>query len=441
MLATFAGDLASFAPVSSKRRLMKRCIFVLLVAVMSTSLFAQDRKASGNHPYSIKVQGFMGGYLSPSGNIKDISPNAPTGINFGVELPSTRQKPWQQYLNDPAVGVGMSYLNFGNDVMGEGIALYPYIMINALNENRCQIKLKVASGLVAVNNYYKMTLDEEIPNRTFGSLINAYLSAGLNADFSINKNLKINTELGFYHISNGRISEPNKGVNVLYGGVGLIATLNPDEGKELEPKKFPDLPYKWSLNITGAAGVQNADIDDDRRFFVSTFHIGGIYSLTNWYGIGLGVDVFYNDAVSDLTKRNLYCPKHQYTNAQKTRMGVSWNNEFKFGDVTALVDWGVYLINPVRHYYEVDHTAYGCDHRLPLFYKSEGPGGQETFHYIRFGLKYRIWDNLYVQALAKTHLHICECIEFGIGYQIPFTRKDDRAKYGKIFHHTRSWWE
>ena len=45
---------------------------------MSTSLFAQDRKAYGNNPYSIKVQGFMGGYLSPSGNIKDIGPNAPT---------------------------------------------------------------------------------------------------------------------------------------------------------------------------------------------------------------------------------------------------------------------------------------------------------------------------------------------------------------------------
>lgn len=107
---------------------------------MAAPLFAQSQQTSGNQPYSIKIQGFMGGYLSPSGNIKDIGPNAPTGINFGVELPSTRQKPWQQYLNDPAVGVGMSYLNFGNDVMGEGIALYPYIMLNALTENRCQIR-------------------------------------------------------------------------------------------------------------------------------------------------------------------------------------------------------------------------------------------------------------------------------------------------------------
>ena len=81
---------------------------------MATTVFAQEPQTSGNRPFSIKVQGFMGGYLSPSGNIKDISPNAPTGINFGVELPSTRQKPWQQYLNDPTVGIGMSYLNFGN---------------------------------------------------------------------------------------------------------------------------------------------------------------------------------------------------------------------------------------------------------------------------------------------------------------------------------------
>lgn len=413
---------------------------VLATVLYSGVVSAQEQKG-GNTPFSIKVQGFMGGYLSPSGNMEDLDPNAPSGINFGIELPSTRQKPWQQYLNDPAVGVGMSYLNFGNDVMGEGIALYPYIMLNAMRTEICQVKLKVASGLVAVNGHYKATINEPIPNKTFGSLINAYLSAGLNADFSINGNLKVNTELGFYHISNGRTVEPNKGVNVLYGGVGLIATLNPEEGKAKEPKKFPDLPYRWSLNITGAAGAQNADLEDERKYFISTFHVGGIYSPTNWYGVGLGMDVFYNDAVNSQTKRGLFCPDHEYTIKEKTRVGVSLNNEFKFGDVTAMVDWGVYLVNPGRHYYQHTHEKYGHDSKLPLFYKSNGPGSQEAWNYIRFGVKYRIWDNLYLQALAKTHLHICEFIEFGVGYQIPFTRKGERAKYGKVFHHSHHWWE
>jgi hypothetical protein len=53
-----------------------------------------------------------------------------------------------------------------------------------------------------------------------------------------------------------------------------------------------------------------------------------------------------------------------------------------------------------------------------------------------------VWDNLYLQALAKTHLHVCEYIEFGVGYQIPFLRKGSRGGDGKkIFHHSRTWWE
>lgn len=419
-------------------------IAVAMIAFMCDYSTAQSYKDAkiGNDRFSIKTQGFMGMYLDPSSNILDIDPNSPSGLNFGIEFPSSRQRPWQQYLNDPTVGLGVSYLNLGNDTMGEGLAMYPYILINILRREHFNPKLKVASGLVAVNGHYKATVNQTIPNKTFGSAINAYLSAGLNLDFPITRNFTINGELGFYHISNGRSSEPNKGANVLYGGLGLIATMNPSEGEDLEPKTFPDYPYRWSLNITGAAGAQNADLSDEKKFFISTFHVGAVYSRNNWYGIGMGLDVFFNDAVSSETNRELFCRAHNYTNWDKTRIGVSINNEFKFGDVTAMVDWGIYVVNPSRHYFDFDHRKFGHDHKLPLFYKSDGPGSQEGWNYIRFGLKYRVWDNLYLQALAKTHLHICEYIEFGVGYQIPFLRKGKRGDDGKkIFHHDRTWWE
>ena len=413
-----------------------------VTAAFSFGAAAQNRhtEAEGNDRFSIKIQPFMGLYLDPSSNIEEIDPNAPAGLNFGVEFPSSRQRPWQQYLNDPTVGLGVTYLNLGNDVMGEGLALYPYIMLNALRTDFLHVKIKLASGLVAINGHYKVTVNEDIPNRTFGSCINAYLSGGLNLDFPITRNLKINTEVGFNHISNGRTVEPNKGANILYSGVGFVATINPEEGKSKAPRQFPDLPYKWSLNVTGATGLQNADMTDSRRFFISTFHVGGIYSTTNWHGIGLGMDVFYNDAVSNETNRGLFCKDHDYSTADKIRVGLSLNNELKFGDVTAMVDWGLYLVNPSRHYYMRDHEEFGHDHRLPLFYKTKGAGSQEACHYIRFGIKYRIWDNLYLQALAKTHRHIAEYIEFGIGYQIPFLRKDKRDG-GLIFHHSKRWWE
>jgi hypothetical protein len=68
-------------------------------------------------------------------------------------------------------------------------------------------------------------------------------------------------------------------------------------------------------------------------------------------------------------------------------------------------------------------------------------GVNEAFHYIRFGVKYRVADNLYLQALAKTHLHICEFIEFGVSYQIPFLERGKRKGGGVVFHHKRDWWE
>jgi hypothetical protein len=85
--------------------------------------------------------------------------------------------------------------------------------------------------------------------------------------------------------------------------------------------------------------------------------------------------------------------------------------------------------------------VYGYGKR-PLFYKMHSAGSDEAWHYIRFGVKYRVWDNLYVQALAKTHMHIAELIEFGVGYQIPFFKMSSRSE-GKnnIFHYRKNWWD
>lgn len=413
----------------------------MTAAFCTQSLSAENSSTqkSGNDRFSIKAQAYMGGYVSASSNIRDIDPSAPTGLNIGIEFPSSRQRPWQQYLNDPTVGLGVSYLDFGDGIMGKGIAMYPYIMLNGFRSEHFHLKVKLAAGLAAVNETYYTTADEIYRNKTFGSHVNAYLSGGLNLEFPITRNLCINGEFGFYHISNGRTVEPNKGANVLYGGIGLVATLNPEEDDERQPVQFPDMPYRWSINVTASGGAHAADQSDGRKFLISTLHVGGIFSTCNWHGIGVGVDAFYNDAIGNPeTNRGMY--RKTENPADRLRVGLALNNEFKFGDVTALVDWGIYVINPVRNLYANDNPIYGYGPR-PLFYRSDGAGTEEAFHYIRFGLRYRIYDNLYVQALAKTHMHICEFIEFGVGYQIPFLKKGGRTEGRRIFRHSRDWWQ
>lgn len=421
---------------------MRRISLLLFVSVFCSFIASAQESSLKNAfsgKYAIKVQPFTGSYLDQNSHFEKFRPFAPKGINLGLEFPSSQQLPWQQYLNNPTVGLGMSLIDFGHEMVGESVAMYPYILIPAIRNNYFNLSFKIAAGLGVVTEHWYTQEDQDpehyYDNTTstiFGCYLNAYLTAGANLSVPITRTVALNGEFGYFHMSNGRTCMPNIGANVIYGGVGVTKTFNAMDEKT--PIQFPDLPYGWSLNITGSAGAHKAWMYYP-RYLISSFHTGAVYSVTNWYGLGVGLDAFYNGAIDKGTGRSLYRQDIDYTTADKIRVGIGINNEFKFGLVTGIVDWGVYLYNPSRNYYDTDHPIYGYGER-PLFYKNDGAGTDEAFHYIRFGLKTRVWDNLYLQASAKTHLHICEYVEFGLGYQIPFLKKSYR-KPGKsiIYHH------
>ena len=468
---------------------MKRIfMFVLALAVSVSSVLAQDVPAensdNGKFPFAIKAYPFRGAYLDSGTHWDKFGGAYPAGVHLGFELPSQQQRPWQQYLNNATFGVGLSWLDLGHKMLGHSIAAYPYVLLNAIDADYLQMRVKVAGGLAYVTEHWYTQEDqnpghyyEPTVNTVFGCYLNVYLNAGVQLNVPITKYLALGTEFGYFHMSNGRTSMPNIGANAVYGSVGVTATFNSEAKKK--PVQFPDLPYGWALNITGAAGAQKPAIEDTHRYLISSLHIAPVYYVNNWYAVGLGLDVFFNDAVSKNTERNLYCHGDfnvgslrgdfpelnipgkdsdiidcttcgaekavDYGFAQKVRAGIALNNEFKFGAVTAIVDWGVYFYNPSRNiYYDYHYDNFGkVAPKRPLLYTTaNGAGGEEASHYIRFGLKYRVWDNLYLHTSAKTHLHICEFIEFGLGYQIPFLKKENRSE-GKsiIFHHRKNWWK
>lgn len=447
---------------------MKRFLSFLLTAVLFTTLASAQTLKTGNDRFAIKVQPFFGTYLDKNmGHFEKLGLENLSGMNLGIEFPSEQQRPWQQYLNNSTLGIGLSVIDWNSQYLGKAIAMYPYLLIPAVRTEQFQFNFKVAGGLGYVNEtWYTQEVHDPglyfeetaMTNNVFGCHLNAYLSAGVNFNYAVNRNVALHGEFGYFHMSNGRTCMPNLGANILYGGVGVVTTFN-NPVVEKDPIQFPDLPYKWALNVTGSAGAHRAWMEYP-LYLISSFHTGAIYSVNNWYGVGAGLDVFYNGAVNSGTGRGLYCNGKlndlggvdcntcdgEYSFKDKVRAGISLNNEFRLGIVTAMVDWGVYFYNPSRHLYQEWHTvnneAGGVKEERELFYKPiGGAGNEEAFHYIRFGMKYRVWDNLYLQASAKTHLHICEYIEFGVGYQIPFLKKSQRKGDGIIFHHKKDWWK
>ena len=454
---------------------MKRITFLLLLATVLCTAFAsaQDNQKAGlmgGDKFAIKVQPFTATYLDNSIHFRKLGLDNLNGLNLGLELPSAQQRPYQQYLGNPTLGVGMSVIDLGSEVLGYGVAAYPYLLFSAIRSRHIQFNFKLAAGLgIVTETWY--TQEEHDPslydnpgamtNNIFGCHLNAYLSAGANLNIPITRNVALNGEFGYFHMSNGRTCMPNLGANIIYGGVGLVTTFN--ALVEKEPVRYPNLPYKWALNVTGAAGAHCSWMEVP-RYFISSFHVGAVYSVNNWYGVGAGLDVFYNGAVNKNTGRGMYCSgvmefydmwgvveetrpcntcDGNYTVMEQIRAGIALNNEFRFGLVTAIVDWGLYFYNPSRNlYYDWHFANYenGGAGKRSLFYKAP-VAWEEAFHYIRFGLKTRICDNLYLQASAKTHLNICEFVEFGVGYQIPFLKKSQRKGDSIIFHHKKDWWK
>ncbi|MBQ8482980.1 MAG: acyloxyacyl hydrolase [Bacteroidales bacterium] len=307
----------------------RKVLFIVLMAVLSANtILAQNTETeniqSKKIPFSIKAYPFRGMYLDKNTHYEKFGPIFPAGVHMGLEFPSLQQRPWQQYLGNPTVGLGLSWLDFGNPQdpgmakLGMGVAVYPYILIDAIDTDYFQMRFKVAGGLAAVTEHWYTQEDtdpdhyyEPTVNTIFGCTLNVYLNAGINLNVPVTKYLAFGTEFGYFHMSNGRTCMPNIGMNSIYGSVGLTATINHKETRA--PKTFPDLPYGWAINLTGAAGAQKSAIKDPNRFFISSIHAGAVYHVTNWYGIGAGLDLFYNGAIDKNTDRYLYRKDRDYT--------------------------------------------------------------------------------------------------------------------------------
>ena len=123
-------------------------VLVALCALAGTSP-AQNIPAeeSGKIPFSIKAYPFRGTYLDSSTHFEKFGAAAPAGVNLGFEILSQQQRPWQQYLNNATVGIGLSWMDLGHEMLGHSVAVYPYILFDAIHTDYFQMRFSLAEEL------------------------------------------------------------------------------------------------------------------------------------------------------------------------------------------------------------------------------------------------------------------------------------------------------
>ena len=408
---------------------MRKTISIIAISILTSVIIAQP------NTFVFKAQTIGGEILPLTKTIKNIAPNPVLGGEVAIEFPSWNEYSWQQYLGAPTLGVGFVGLNLGdNKVLGQAFALYPYLLIDIVKTPHFELDWKVGAGMSFFNKTYNRC--DTIPahfggattNTLIGSIINVYLTTGAHLNFPIKNGWAVHADLGYMHMSNGSVLQPNGGINILYAAIGASYKLEKEKNPNTDntTKKFSDLPYKWSLNITTSGGYRELFYMDNKGYGVGSLHIGATYNICNWYALGGSLDAFYDGVFNRQGagyKEHTHFGRYTILTddiSNKFRVAASINNEFKIGRITAVLDWGIYLYDPIRlAYTDANGNKYT---KRPLLYKYNIEK-EDGWNYFRLGVRCRVWDNIYIQAAVKTHLTKAEMIEWGIGYQIPFKPK------------------
>ena len=395
----------------------------------------------------------------PDGKVDQFVQRPVLGGSFAVEfLPTGRWKCLQQW-NNASVGVGVSYLNLGNDAfLGSAIAAYGYMNQPFYNGEHFRIGLRPAVGLAAVTKTYRNTLPDEYPpysiaqkdgkllaNWSIGSILNAYLALDLYMDFPIKDGWEITLSGGWHHISNGSVMHPNAGYNIFGGEIGV--RYHPVDPEPLHPKSlrtqvprrlYDGVTKRWAVEISGTGGFKQNyykdNINGQRFYGVATLKAAAYWVPVSIFRVGGGIDAFYDgyySAVNDeFAALNPGAPVTYFgktylkTSDVKNcfRVGISIQPEFIIGHLTAGIHVGFYVFDPVKNLEPYAEAKAADDagealHR-GIFYPynfAEASNYQDGWCYMQFVLKYHVLDHLFVQLGLKTHGVRAEFIDAGIG--------------------------
>ncbi len=392
-------------------------IFMALVFIVSAQTYQQ---------YSFKGQGIYGNILKHTKHLKALVQGPAIGGEMAVEWQTVGEKPWQQFLNFPVVGIGAVWLNLSNpDKLGNALAIYPYINFPLWRTHYFNLYLKAGMGAsYLTKTYYNTNTDAmgnllplDSANAAIGSHLNIYFSGGGSLEFPLNNGLSAVAEYTWNHASNGSAVAPNSGINFLNAFVGLKYCPNYKSIDEFKKKKYHDIPRILTYEIVAASGFRQLYYADNKTYPTASLAFGVYRPFTNFYRMGLGVDAFYDgvyDGQNSQAWQRTYITSDEFKN--KLRLGVSWQHELLIGRMSAGFHFGLYLYNPLKNLEPYTDAKNGTLNKWLIYpYNIEKEDG---WLYTRAALKYAVSDHYFISLGLKTHLQKAEFIEWGLGYQL-----------------------
>lgn len=353
-----------------------RCILALW-------LFSAAVTFGQNHSQNrFGLKSYAGKIIAHAADVENTAGAVPVGIEaeFSRLIADTHALKICNCL--PTLGFRLAYIDYNNKVLGRGAHAAFFMHYNLLPGRGINPYIGGTAGLGYANNPFHEIKNPE--NQSYSLRVNGYLRVSTGVEVRLSPRSSLSAEIGFHHISNGGLSQPNRGINQPAVGAGYLFTPYPQEfsAKKLRSKKYREMKGETSMRVF-IAGTGNAvDYGKKQRFPVFGAGIISGVNLNNLNRLTLGLEWHYDGGHNQRIKElNLKGNAH--------RVAMPAGHEFILGKFIFSQQVGIYLYDSARYH---------------------------DFFYHRWGLSYKHKSGVYIGVNLKAHRHVAEFTDIRVGW-------------------------
>jgi hypothetical protein len=294
---------------------------------------------------------------------------------------------WLGAYHCPETGIAFfsAYLN-NPAQLGSEYGIYPYINFHLNRGYKERLYFRFGIGLAYLPVIF--TRVDNHKNDVIGTHINAMFNFRLNYHIYLSNKLRLETGLGLTHCSNGAFKTPNLGINLITANTGLSYYITSPKYCRIEPYIDTTQTKKIENDFFATAGLSEVEPPGGKEYPNFTFSYIAFRKLNCKSKLGLGLDVFYNEANIQRLNNDTVAFKNNINN---TQIGLKVAYEITLDKLSLPLEMGGYL-----------YTKY------------TGNG----YLYNRIGIRYYFSRHFIANLTLFTHFIKADFIEWGVGYKL-----------------------
>jgi hypothetical protein len=319
------------------------CFIIFLGCVVSLSSQDQTSEVFGPQPF-IQVNYHSGTFWSRTIYLQEAFEDPYRAIELRIGLQSTGNKPWQQDHKYPRYGLGMHYsdliMNPSDTTMGNPFSLFMFYSAPWARWGRFTLATDISTGLSYMSRIYDPVTNPY--NDVVASHINLYFDLKMNLGFSLGKRWDLYAGYGLTHYSNGRIRQPQKGVNN-WGWTAGMSYLFQERVENFIYREAPEFFSSDWIQLMYAVGVVEEippDTNTKISYFTSSFTADYVYQFSPKMAVALGMDLLY-DASLGMGIKGI--PPDDVTSWQKTYLASHMGVQYIIHRFRILFNLGTYF--------------------------------------------------------------------------------------------------